>query len=98
MPLRRDNDEERQVKASLASPDTSERRQRPERRRRRSDAELRKQHAALKRQWEARQPRQRDARGTSPDRLENHDGKVTTKANRQSRHDVEREPAGERQR
>jgi hypothetical protein len=91
MPLRRDNDEERQLK-------TSARRQRPERRRGRSDAELRKQRAALKRQWEARQPRQRDARGTSADRLEDHDAKVTTKANRQSRHGVEREPAGERQR
>src|ERR1051326_6868948 len=55
-----------QVEASLASPDTSERRQPPERRRLRSDAELRKQREALKRQWEARQRRQGDA-GTGAD-------------------------------
>src|SRR5690349_23801789 len=55
-----------QVKAPLASPDASERRQPPERRHRRSDAELRKQREALKRQWEARQLRQGDA-GTSAD-------------------------------
>lgn len=55
-----------EVKASVASPDASERRQPPERRRRRSDVELRKQRDALKRQWEARQRRQGDA-GTNAD-------------------------------